>query len=260
MRKVFLLFPFVLCSLVDAQVGINTPNPQGAFHLDGGKDNPRSGSPSAAQQANDLIITSDGNVGIGTINPSVKLDISSSNPGAIKIVDGSQADSKVLMSDANGVGTWKTPASIRATANGVFPSPSTNVSSNNGSGTLYSGIYMDLTEGKWAVNVGLTISNTSNTSRIWLHSYLSTSSSSVQRTGFTHLGPAGSNTAFASVISPYTGSNTNDGTLSMLSGSSIINVTSASVRIFLLIENKPTGNWSFGTGAYENYMYAVPLN
>lgn len=259
MKRKILFLCFLISQIAVAQVGINTPSPQGAFHIDGAKDNPNAGSPSTTQQSNDFIVTSSGSVGVGTIAPVTKIDIISSSPGAIKIADGNQADSKVLMSDAYGVGTWKTPASIRATANGVFPSPSTNVSSN-GSGTIYSGVYIDLTEGKWAVNVGLTISNTSNTNRIWLHSYLSTSQSSVQRTGFTHLGPAQGSTAFASIISGYTGSNTNDGTLSMLSGSSVINVTSASVRVYLLIENKPTGNWSFGTGAYENYMYAIPLN
>lgn len=154
--------------------------------------------------------------------------------------------------------TWKIPASIRATANGIFPSSSLSTSSS-GSGTVYSNVYIDLTEGKWAVNAGLTISNPSNANRFWLHSYLSTSQTSVQRTGFTHLGPAGGLTSYASVIFPYVGPN-NDGTLSMLSGSSVINVTSPSIRVYLLIENRSTGSWTYGTGAYENYFYAIPLN
>ncbi|SHK82804.1 hypothetical protein [Chryseobacterium polytrichastri] len=258
MRKVILLFPLIISEIISAQIGVSTSNPQGIFHIDGGKDNSSTESPSVLQQSNDFIVTSTGNTGIGTTAPIAKLDIISNTAGAIKITDGTQGSDKVLMSDASGIGTWKIPASIRATANGVFPSPSLNVSSN-GSGTIYSNVYIDLTEGKWALNAGLTISNSSNTNRIWLHAYLSTSQSSVQRIGFTHLGPATTSTSYAAVIFPYVGAG-NDGTLSMLSGSSVINVTVPSVRVYLLIENKATGSWAYGTGAYENYFYGIPLN
>lgn len=48
------------------------------------------------------------NVGIGTTTPSTRLDINNgSTPGAIKIVDGTQAEGKVLVSDASGIGTWR---------------------------------------------------------------------------------------------------------------------------------------------------------
>jgi len=68
-----------------SQVGINTPNPQGTFHIDGAKDNPATGTPTAAQQTNDVVITSSGNMGIGTTapNPNASLDMSSSNKGVL---------------------------------------------------------------------------------------------------------------------------------------------------------------------------------
>ncbi len=47
-----------------------------------------------------------GNVGIGTTNPSSKLDVR----GKVRIVDGSQAAGRVLTSDANGVATWQAPS------------------------------------------------------------------------------------------------------------------------------------------------------
>lgn len=48
-------------------------------------------------------------VGIGTTTPAVKLEINNgTTAGAVKIVDGTQATNRVLMSDADGVGTWKT--------------------------------------------------------------------------------------------------------------------------------------------------------
>ncbi len=57
------------------KVGINTENPQGVFHVDGSKNNPATGSPSPAQQADDVLVDSNGNVGIGTIEPTNKLHV-----------------------------------------------------------------------------------------------------------------------------------------------------------------------------------------
>ncbi|WP_343681109.1 hypothetical protein [Chryseobacterium arthrosphaerae] len=68
---------FFLCFIINysnAQVGINTSNPQTIFHVDGAKDNPASGAPSSAQIANDVAITSAGDIGIGTLTPAVKID------------------------------------------------------------------------------------------------------------------------------------------------------------------------------------------
>lgn len=48
-------------------------------------------------------------LGVNTTAPSTKLDIRgdvASTAGVIKIADGNQGSNKVLMSDANGVGTW----------------------------------------------------------------------------------------------------------------------------------------------------------
>lgn len=62
-------------SLAYSQVGINTPNPQGVLHVDGAKDNPATGTPTAAQQANDVVVNSAGNLGIGLTSPANKLDV-----------------------------------------------------------------------------------------------------------------------------------------------------------------------------------------
>jgi len=73
MRKVFYFLFFMgsgVSSLV-AQTGVNTLNPKGVFHVDAKKDNPNAANPNAQQQANDFIITENGNVGIGTITPHI---------------------------------------------------------------------------------------------------------------------------------------------------------------------------------------------
>ncbi|WP_326984599.1 hypothetical protein VUJ46_08725 [Chryseobacterium sp. MYb264] len=77
MKKKFVLSFFLFSAMwAQAQVGIHTGNPQGAFHVDAGRDNPETGAPSAAQQANDFIVTApSGFVGIGTTTPTHKLHV-----------------------------------------------------------------------------------------------------------------------------------------------------------------------------------------
>jgi hypothetical protein len=58
---------------------------------------------SAAGLKERLSILDGGNVGIGTINPTAKLDVA----GTIKIADGTQGLDKVLTSDASGNATWQ---------------------------------------------------------------------------------------------------------------------------------------------------------
>ena len=110
MKKNITLFVTLIVNVaLYSQVGINTQNPQGIFNIDGGKDNPTTGSAfTAAQRKNDLVFTANGNLGLGTIFPTTKLHIDNgTSNGAIRIVDGTQAAGKVLTSDANGVATWK---------------------------------------------------------------------------------------------------------------------------------------------------------
>ncbi len=86
MKNKLLLLGLTIVSLsATAQVGVNTTNPQNTFHVDGAKDNPTTGAPSVTQQANDFIVTSTGNVGIGTTtpNPSAALDVTSTDKGIL---------------------------------------------------------------------------------------------------------------------------------------------------------------------------------
>lgn len=256
MKKTIFTITSVLFSyLAYSQVGINTENPQQMFHVDGQMDNPNSGSPSTAQQINDVVITENGQIGVGTVTPSKKLEIYNGNTaGAIKIVDGTQGESKVLMSDAEGVGTWQTPASIRPTIIGTYPSPGRTVNSITSNKYVNTGTFISLPKGKWIVNAGITISYNFPNDQRWLHAYLSTSTghtNSITNTGFYHLGPARGLTAFAGKISSG---------LNLLAGSSVIEVTADNVNIYLMIETLGQSEWTSASGSYENYLYAIPIN
>jgi hypothetical protein len=77
MKKIVFLSILTVGTAAYAQIGVNTQNPQGIFHIDGAKDNPETGTPTLAQQANDVSVTSMGNVGIGTNTPTNKIEINS---------------------------------------------------------------------------------------------------------------------------------------------------------------------------------------
>ncbi|WP_228414741.1 hypothetical protein [Chryseobacterium sp. G0201] len=58
-----------------SQTGINTINPLGPLHIDGARDN--QAVPTTTQAGNDIIVTQSGYVGVGRLDPIVKLDIRS---------------------------------------------------------------------------------------------------------------------------------------------------------------------------------------
>jgi hypothetical protein len=68
-----------------SQVGIGTQNPQQTLHIDGAKNNPTSGEPSAAQSIDDFVVKSTGQVGIGTAAPNTNaiLDLTSADKGIL---------------------------------------------------------------------------------------------------------------------------------------------------------------------------------
>jgi hypothetical protein len=55
----------------------------------------------------DVVITEQGRIGIGTLHPQARLDIVSNTPGAIRIQDGTEGGGKMLTSKGNGITEWK---------------------------------------------------------------------------------------------------------------------------------------------------------
>lgn len=57
-----------------SQVGIKTDYPRSLFHIDAASDN-TSGALSDGQIANDVVLSSEGKLGVGVLNPQARLDI-----------------------------------------------------------------------------------------------------------------------------------------------------------------------------------------
>ena len=94
-----------------------------------------------------MRINYSGNVGIGTTDPSTLLHLNGISGATLKIVDGNQADGKVLTSDADGVASWQAPSSA----------PVSSVAGRTGAVTLSS---TDLTDWATATSGFLTTSST----------------------------------------------------------------------------------------------------
>lgn len=113
MRDKLILYAifFSLPLAITAQVGINTTTPynNSVLHIDAKGNNTSTTTVTPAQAADDIIIDNVGRMGVGTVTPTAKLHIDSSN-GSIKpirIADGSQGVNKYLFSDTEGRATWK---------------------------------------------------------------------------------------------------------------------------------------------------------
>jgi hypothetical protein len=97
-----LLIVAVGITKVAAQIGVNTENPRTTFHIDGAKDNPATGAPTAAQQTNDVAVTQQGRLGVGTIAPTNSLEVDSRVTGASGVKMTRLPSTAVLATDASG--------------------------------------------------------------------------------------------------------------------------------------------------------------
>lgn len=111
MEKIYLTICILLLAtdIGISQVGVNTEHPQTIFHIDAKKDNGDIKNP--VNTSDDVVFTTIdsiyGMVGVGKINPDVSLDIN----GNIRLEDGNQTNSKILVStDSLGNAKWIDPS------------------------------------------------------------------------------------------------------------------------------------------------------
>lgn len=107
MKKNFLIIYLLFITIhLSAQVGINTTNPLGVWHIDpkGDTTSPTNGID------DDIVITTDGNIGIGTVNPPNKLSIVTTGANTGLYLPNGASSGKVLTSDIQGNAVWVSSA------------------------------------------------------------------------------------------------------------------------------------------------------
>ncbi|WP_062178108.1 hypothetical protein [Dysgonomonas macrotermitis] len=104
----FLAINFFVLANINAQVGINTKKPLGWFHIDT-NGNTEGTTLAPTNDSDDVIITFDGNMGIGTALPTNKLTIVSTGTNTGLHLPNGAGTGKVLTSDAYGNGVWNQP-------------------------------------------------------------------------------------------------------------------------------------------------------
>lgn len=78
MKNNFSVLFMLLVSISYSQIGINTNQPLGIFHVDAGNNNTLS-PPTNTEQQDDFIINAEGKIGIGLISPITHIDVRSKN-------------------------------------------------------------------------------------------------------------------------------------------------------------------------------------
>lgn len=74
MKNIYLIFSFLITKALFAQVGVGTTNPQQILHIDAARNNNTS---IQNNHEDDVVVTAEGKLGIGTINPLTRVDLRS---------------------------------------------------------------------------------------------------------------------------------------------------------------------------------------
>jgi hypothetical protein len=208
-----------------------------------------------------LTMLENGNVGIG-ITPTERLHVN----GKLRIADGTQANNNFLSSDANGVTTWK-PVVIKSIAG--FIGAVGRTIPFNATNYLYTGSYIILPPGKYAVSVSMLMSPTTvnattggspTNSSFWLRSTFAETLTglSPNQTGVSSPDIVGGTLVSAGLVGP--------ALYQMLVGEIIINNTSAGNKTYYYCAGNPTtynttqSLASFGGASWaENRIVATPI-
>lgn len=241
-----------------AQVGINLSTPQGAFHVNGTLNDVNN-----TNVTDDVIISrTTGNVGIGLINPTVKLDVKTTGTAAspvsgFKLADGSEGTGKVLYSNATGVASWQNLKLFSGSLiNGTF---TWNANTNLGNTAWNSISSVSVTPGTHMIYLKVHMLNTPSTG--FLRTYvgtksLGTNNSNAQDTpvfGSTNFQPYISRDFELTQSFIYTNSGTSNITL-------YFNIQSDSGTVQRSNYTYPTASSFGGVNLIENYFLAMPVN
>lgn len=257
MKKTLLIVNIFSCFyFTQAQMGVGTSNPRNSFHVDGGKNNDTNGDPTITQQQDDVIITSQGQIGVGITTPSTKLHINSTSSPAVRIVDGTEGAGKILTSDTNGNGSWISSPATKPTVGGVLPATTPNIVGGNTT-WIYLNASITLPPGNWLVQMGTALLKAdSNAAITWIHFSLSDSQSVFNYSP--NIDNTRSGRQMAGATAPAGGS------LTFASGVLAINNTSGADKTYYLWSRNAGGNATVNSPISstldERYFYAIPVN
>lgn len=201
-------------------------------------------------------------VGIGTYLPVTKLDINSNGSygKAIRIVDGTQGQGKVLTSDYNGVGTWKeinVSLFKKAPIAGIFSWAAATELGNTSFNKIAS---LTVPPGASMIYVKIHLRGASvNTG--YTRAYVGTKDIGTNNSNTSET-PIGGSTLFI----PYTGKDFEMQTSFIYNNASggnqtiYLNLQSDVATIKRSAFEYPNGGKAWGTNWVENYFYAVPAN
>lgn len=172
-KKIILhIFTLIFASAIHSQVsvGVNTNQPLGVFHIDS-KGNSHDGT--TGNTVDDILIDNQGYMGIGLINPQYKLDIKvQSGTNGLRIVDGLQKKSKVIVSDAQGYGHWSDLGSMPIVKGVLGTGVDFDINNDLDPGIankwVSTGSYIDLPPGRWFVMVIMLLSAENITGGVWV--------------------------------------------------------------------------------------------
>lgn len=162
MKVIYILF-FINSVCAMAQIGVNTDAPKSLFHIDGLHNNTASSG-----FEDDVVITTEGNIGIGNITPDTKMTIKTKGTSSnvikgFRLKNGTQANGLLLTSDASGVASWQTLPAFRSPINAVVGSGVNIPLASAGTRYYYTGTYIDLAPGKWMLNIVMLLPNSGGT-------------------------------------------------------------------------------------------------
>ncbi|SHF18382.1 hypothetical protein [Dysgonomonas macrotermitis] len=149
-KKILLLMGIFSSGIICSQVGINTQNPLGVFHVDPLANTNVTGTNG---YEDDVIVTSTGNVGIGTVTPTAKLDVR----GSVRIADGTQAEGKIFTTAGTGLGYWAETFKFQIIESSVYDG--LLLPGGNGAAWLAVTPEVELTAGKWMLMARLVTKN-----------------------------------------------------------------------------------------------------
>lgn len=99
------------------------------------------------------LLVSGANVGIGTSSPQANLDIN----GAVRIVDGNEANGKILVSDATGIATWTDGATVNGGGWTIDGNLLSSTFDSVGIGTTTPGAELEVVGHIWQTGTGKSV-------------------------------------------------------------------------------------------------------